>query len=70
MSPAQFAERVELTLVPCGRATFINISCIVPDLASYVRVRVPDEDLGQKLGYTEMLDVSGIDCSSRCSCTT
>ena len=57
MSPAQLAERIQLTLVPKGRATFINVSTIAPDQAGYIRVRVPDADVGRKLGYTEQLDI-------------
>ena len=57
MSPAQLAERVQLTLVPKGRATFINMSTISSDQTGYCRVRVPDADVGRKLGYSEQLDI-------------
>ena len=57
MTRPQLAERVQVTLTPKGRATFISISCIAPDLASYRRIEIPQTDLGRKLGYTEMLDV-------------
>ena len=57
MSPAQLAERVQLTLVPKKRATFINASTISPDQTGYCRVRVPDADVGRKLGYSKQLDI-------------
>ena len=57
MSPIQLAERVQLTLVPKGRATFINMSTISPNQTGYCRVRVPDADVGRKLGYSEQLDI-------------
>ena len=57
MTRQQLAERIQVTLTPKGRATFIGISCIAEDLASYQRVEIPQADIGRKLGYTEMLDV-------------
>ena len=57
MSPTQLAERVQLTLVPKGRATFINVSTISPNQTGYSRVSVPDADVGRKLGDTEQLDI-------------
>ena len=57
MTRQQLTERVQITLNPKGRATFISIACIASDLASYNRVEIPQTDLGRKLGYTEMLDV-------------
>ena len=57
MSRPQLAERIQITLSPKGRATFISFACISEDLSSYRRVSIPEDDLGRKLGYTEMLDV-------------
>ena len=57
MTRQQLTERVQITLNPKGRATFISVACIASDLASYNRVEIPQTDLGRKLGYTEMLDV-------------
>ena len=57
MSRAQLAERVQISLNPKGRATFLSVACISEDLSSYRRVSIPEDDLGRKLGYTEMLDV-------------
>ena len=57
MSRSQIAERVQINLSPKGRATFVGIFCITEDQSSYVRVEIPQVDLGRKLGYTEMLDV-------------
>lgn len=48
---------MQLTLVPKGRATFINMSTISSDQTGYCRVRVPDADVGRKLGYSEQLDI-------------
>ena len=57
MSRPQLAERVQISLNPKGRATFISVACVTQDLASYQRVEIPRADIGRKLGYTEMLDV-------------
>ena len=57
MSRPQLAERVQISLKPKGRATFISIACITHDMSSYQTVSIPGSDLGRKLGYTEMLDV-------------
>ena len=57
MSRQQLAERMQITLTPKGRATFIGMACIAEDCASYQRVEIPQTDIGRKLGYTEMLDV-------------
>tara|TARA_Y100001933_G_scaffold254161_1_gene295408 strand:- start:1785 stop:2480 length:696 start_codon:yes stop_codon:yes gene_type:complete len=57
MSNSQLAERVQINLSPKGRATFVGISCITEDQSSYAKVKIPQVDLGRKLGYTEMLDV-------------
>tara|TARA_B100000965_G_scaffold267802_1_gene226381 strand:+ start:141 stop:899 length:759 start_codon:yes stop_codon:yes gene_type:complete len=57
MSRPQLAERVQISLKPKGRATFISIACITHDMSSYQTVSIPETDLGRKLGYTEMLDV-------------
>lgn len=57
MSRPQLAERIQITLNPKGRSTFLSVACISEDLSSYRRVSIPEDDLGRKLGYTEMLDV-------------
>lgn len=57
MSRYQLAERIQISLNPKAKATFISVACITQDLASYQRVEVPRNDVGRKLGYTEMLDI-------------
>ena len=57
MTKQQHAEQVQITLTPKGRATFVNVSCIQPDLCTFERVSIPKADLGRKLGYDESLDV-------------
>lgn len=57
MSRLQLADRVQISLKPKGRATFISIACIAHDMSSYQTISIPETDLGRKLGYTEMLDV-------------
>ena len=57
MTREQHAEQVQVTLTPKGRATFVNVSVIQPDLSTFERVSIPKADLGRKLGYDESLDV-------------
>lgn len=57
MSRYQLAERIQISLNPKAKATFISVACITQDLASYQRVEIPRTDAGRKLGYTEMLDI-------------
>ena len=57
MTKQQHAEQVQITLTAKGRATFVSVSCIQPDLSTFERVSIPKNDLGRKLGYDESLDV-------------
>ena len=57
MTKQQHAEQVQITLTAKGRATFVSVSCIQPDLSTFERVSIPKADLGRKLGYDECLDV-------------
>ena len=57
MTKQQHAEQVQITLTAKGRATFVSVSCIQPDLSTFERVSIPKADLGRKLGYDESLDV-------------
>lgn len=57
MTKQQHAEQVQISLTAKGRATFVSVSCIQPDLSTFERVQIPKADLGRKLGYDESLDV-------------
>ena len=57
MNKQQHAEQVQISLTAKGRATFVSVSCIQPDLSTFERVQIPKADLGRKLGYDECLDV-------------
>ena len=57
MTKQQHAEQIQISLTAKGRATFVSVSCIQPDLSTFERVQIPKADLGRKLGYDESLDV-------------
>ena len=57
MTREQHAEQVQITLTGKGRATFVNVSTIQPDLYRFERVSIPKAALCRKLGYDECLDV-------------